>query len=70
VLVTGADIRGWLPGDNLFDDAVLVPGDLPRGDYGLSLGLVDLSTHEPRIRLAIDGRDADGWYALGKIRIQ
>ena len=70
VLVTSADIRGWLPGDNLYDDGVLVPGDLPAGDYNMSLALVDPATREPRIRLAIDGRDADGWYALGKIRIQ
>ena len=70
VLATEADIRGWLPGDNLYDDAVSVPGDLPPGDYGLSLALVEPSTREPCIRLAIDGRDADGWYALGKIRIQ
>ncbi len=70
VLVTEADIREWLPGDNLYDDAVVVPGELSPGDYGLSLALVDPSTREPRVRLAIDGKDADGWYGLGKIRIQ
>lgn len=69
-LATEADIRDWLPGDNLYDAAVSLPGDLTPGDYRLSLALVDPATREPRIRLAIDGRDPDGWYQLGKIRIQ
>jgi hypothetical protein len=70
VLDTAADIRKWLPGDNLYDDAVFVPADLPAGDYELSLGLLDPQTRQPKVKLAIAGMDADGWYTLGKIQIQ
>jgi hypothetical protein len=69
VLITEAEIRDWLPGDSLYDDTVSVPADLPAGEYALSLALVDPATRKPAIRLAIEGRDADGWYPLGKIRI-
>lgn len=70
VLDTAADIRKWLPGDNLYDDAVFVPANLPSGDYDLSLALLDPQTRLPKVKLAIAGMDADGWYTLGKIRIQ
>jgi hypothetical protein len=70
VLVTGADIRSWLPGDVLHDDRVFLPADLPEGDYQLQIGLVDPDTRAPRVRLAIEGRDAEGWYPLGPISVQ
>lgn len=75
VLLTGADIREWLPGDNLYDGAVFVPHDLPEGDYGLQLGLVEPlreldQTPQPAVDLAIEGRTDDGWYSVGKITIR
>jgi len=45
-----------------------VPADLPAGDYTLSLAIVD-ETRTPVVRLAIKGRDADGWYPLGRIQV-
>jgi len=30
---------------------------------------VDRLKHEPRVKLAIEGRMDDGWYQLGKIEI-
>jgi hypothetical protein len=70
VLATDADIRKWLPGDNLHDGAVFLPPDLPGGEYTLSLALVDPDTREPRVRLAIEGREPDGWYSLGTVRVR
>ena len=70
VLVTKADIRTWLPGDNLYDDAVFIPMDMPVGDYDLQIGIIDPVTNVPKIKLAIEGRDAEGWYTLGKIEIK
>ena len=32
VLLTAADIRDWLPGDNLCDNAVFLPLGMPEGD--------------------------------------
>ncbi|NOY37289.1 MAG: DUF4832 domain-containing protein [Chlorobi bacterium] len=70
VMITDADITTWLPGDNLYDDAVFVPYDMPAGEYILQVGIVDRQTHEPRVKLAIAGRDTEGWYTIGKIKIQ
>lgn len=70
LLFTGADITAWLPGDNLFDGAVNVPRNLPPGPYELALALVDLQSRQPRIKLAIAGRDDEGWYAMGKITVE
>ncbi len=69
VLLTDADIRNWLPGDSIYDDAVFVPSDLPAGEYEVELALLDRQTRIPRIKLAIEGLQSDGWYRLGKIRI-
>jgi hypothetical protein len=70
VIITGADINSWFPGDNLFDDAVFVPGDMPAGMYQLQIGIVDCQSHEPKVNLAIEGRDSLGWYSLGRIEIK
>lgn len=70
VLVTAADIRSWLPGDSLYDDRVFLPADLPEGEYQLQVGLVDPATRAPRVRLAIEGRDAEGWYPMGALAVQ
>jgi len=70
VLVTDVDITTWLPGDNLYDDAIFVPSDMPAGIYQLQIGIVDRQSHEPRVNLAIDGRNPEGWYPIGKIEIK
>jgi hypothetical protein len=70
VLVTGADIRKWLPGDNLYDDRVFIPWDMPAGEYDLQIGMIDPLTSEPAIHLAIEGKDIQGWYTLGQIKIE
>lgn len=69
VLLTDADTRQWLPGDNLYDNSVFVPGDLPAGEYDLQLAMVDPQTREPKVKLAISGIQPDGWYSMGKIRV-
>jgi hypothetical protein len=69
VLLTGADIRYWLPGDAIYDDAVFVPASMQSGTYDLQVGLLDLVSRRPKVKLAIEGIDPDGWYTLGPIRI-
>jgi hypothetical protein len=69
-LVTGADLRSWLPGDNLYDDAVVIPADTADGQYDLQIGVLDEQTEAPRVKLAIEGRQPDGWYNLGKVAVQ
>ncbi len=69
VLRTNADVRTWLPGDIVYDDAVFLPADLPAGEYDLGIAMLDAFTGLPRVKLAIAGLQPDGWYPLGKIRI-
>jgi hypothetical protein len=70
VMVTGADVRSWLPGDVAYDDAIFVPADMPAGDYRIGVALLGLDGKTPKVRLAIDGVGADGWYELGKVTVR
>ena len=74
VLLTEVDIRDWMPGDNLYNDAVFIPHDLPPGDYELEMALVEPVREadrepQPAIQLPVDARTEDGWYTLGNITI-
>jgi hypothetical protein len=69
-LVTGADLRSWLPGDNLYDSAVVIRENMAEGEYDLGIGILDERIDEPRVKLAIEGRRPDGWYGLGKIKVE
>jgi hypothetical protein len=64
------DLRTWLPGDAVFDGPLTVPGDLAPGDYRVQAAMLDPRTHAPAIRLAIEGRLADGWYDLGEVTVR
>ncbi len=65
-----ADVSSWLPGDSVVDEPVYIPGDLPSGSYHVRIALVDPDTGVPAIRLAIAGRQSDGWYDLGTLDVQ
>jgi len=66
---TPADIRQWLPGDALFESTLYVPDSLEPGQYRLGVAILDPRTGLPAIRIAIEGRQPDGWYDLGDIRV-
>lgn len=70
VIRADPDVRKWLPGDAVFDGTVYVPETLPPGTYRLRVALLDPRTGQPAIRLAIEGREADGWYGLGAIVVE
>jgi hypothetical protein len=69
ILITDADILTWMPGDNLYDNSVLVPSNMSRGEYDLQIGILDPLSNKPKVKLAISGKQPDGWYFLGKIKI-
>jgi hypothetical protein len=69
-MITDADVRSWFPGDNVYDDSVFIPRDMPAGKYQLQIGIVDSQSHEPKVSLAIAGRDPEGWYPVGTIDIR
>ena len=63
------DPRRWLPGDSLMDGTVRLPQTLPDGEYTVDVALIDPVTTKPAIQLAIRGTSDDGWYPLGKTRL-
>jgi len=67
VVPLDADVRQWLPGDAVVEGAFPVPRDLAPGRYLLRVALLDSSTRLPAVRLAIAGRQDDGWYQVGEI---
>lgn len=70
VLITDADINSWFPGDNLYDNAVFVPLYMPVGIYKFQISIVDTQSHKPKVNLAIEGKDTEGWYPLGNLEIK
>jgi hypothetical protein len=63
------DVSKWLPGDAVFDGSLYVPADLKEGTYDFRVAMLDPRSSKPAIRFAIAGRDADGWYREGQIRV-
>jgi hypothetical protein len=51
-------------------DTITLPMDIPPGVFDLSLAIVDESPSNPVVRLAIKGREQDGWYRLSQIRVE
>jgi hypothetical protein len=64
------DVRKWLPGDAVFDDSVYVPESLTDGTYDVRVAMLDPRTGKPAIRLAIEGRQDDGWYSAGSLTMK
>jgi len=69
-ILTNAEIREWLPGDNLYDNSIFIPKNFTPGYYTVQIGIVDPLSGKPKIQLAIEGKDDDGCYGLGKIKIE
>jgi hypothetical protein len=70
VLPACTDIRNWLPGDIVCDETLYIPFDMPLGTYQLEVAIVSPVSWEPRVKLAIEGRNEEGWYPIGNIKIQ
>jgi len=70
VIMLPADVRKWLPGDAVWDGSVSVPETLAPGVYRLRVALLDPRTELPAIKLAIQGRQPDGWYDLGELTLR
>lgn len=69
VMITDADITSWLPGDNLYDDAIFIPSYRPAGEYQIQISIIDPQPHQPKVKLEIEGRDTEGWYTLGILTV-
>ena len=63
------DVRKWLPGDDItLESSVWVP-NLEPGTYRVRVALVDPSSGQPAIKLAIQGRTEDNWHDVGAIEV-
>jgi len=69
VSLTGRSIRGWLPGTTNVTESLAAPREWRSGNYRLAVAVVDPSSREPAVRLAIEGRAEDGWYPLGVVKV-
>jgi len=36
----------------------------------MQIGIVDPQSHQPKVNLAIEGRNSEGWYSFGKLEIK
>jgi len=63
-----ADPPDLPPGDPITAElALTLPRALPAGEYELAVAVLDEQRKAPVVRLAIAGREDDGWYPLGRI---
>lgn len=68
---TSFDPRRFLRGGTYeVSSTFTLPADLPPGRYQLRMALVDPTTGEPAVRLAIQGQDAQGRYSLGEVVVE
>jgi hypothetical protein len=69
VIPLDTDVRQWLPGDSVYENTIAVPYDISPGRYPVRVAMLDPASHKPAIRLAIEGRQPDGWYQVGEITV-
>jgi hypothetical protein len=69
VLPTCAELLNWLPGDIVYDEKLYIPFDMPSGTYQLEIAIVSPVSYEPRVKLAIEGINKEGWYPMGKVEV-
>lgn len=64
------DLRDWLPGIHTLNLDLEIPPDIKPGRYNLALALIDPFSKEIAVKLAIEGRDSQGWYNLSEVEIE
>ncbi len=69
VVIGKQSVRSWLPGSVELREAISADAALPAGSASLAVALVD-GSGVPRVRLAIAGRDASGWYPLSTLTLK
>lgn len=67
---TGLNITAWLPGLSPVQSSLILPEDIPDGEYELGVAMLDPYSGKPGIRFANEGLDEDGWYRFSLIRIR
>lgn len=65
-----ADVTRWLPGKHMLNLDLAIPAEVKTGKYNLALALLDPYTNEAAVELAIEGRDARGWYNIAEVEVK
>jgi hypothetical protein len=63
------DVRKWLPGRYDLKIQGQVSKKAEPGRYHIAVAMLDTHTQKPAIQLAVEGRDAQGWYSVSEIEI-
>ncbi len=64
------DIRTWQPGKLIqLQGTMQLAGNIPAGDYNLRLAFVDPASGQPVLTLTITGRDTQGRYVIGPVKV-
>jgi len=58
-----------LPGRHQFSTSLVLPADAETGRYLVYFALLDPGTSAPVVKLAVDGRDAQGWYSWSAVNV-
>ena len=69
VLQSTNSIRGWLPGPRTTELSLNLGRSVQPGRYDVAVGVVDPINEAPAVRLAITGRDAQGWYPVSHLEV-
>lgn len=69
VLESSVDVRTWLPGETKHGETFALPSSLAPGTWKLAVGILG-TPGVPMLNLAIEGRNAAGWYPLSEIEIE
>ncbi len=68
--VAAADPREWLPGERTVNALLPIPASLSPGEYALAVALTDPTNQRQPLRLAMDAPAKQGWYQVGRVRIE
>ena len=63
-----ADIHQWMPGHTWFEEPVVIPRTLRRGETWVDLAIVG-DDGCPRVWFALDARTADGWHPVARMDV-
>jgi hypothetical protein len=69
VITSNESIRGWLPGARTVEASFPVPASLTPDRYEIAIGIVEPQGNTPAVRLAIEGRDTQGWYPISNVDV-
>ena len=63
------NVLKWLPGSHKLSTSISIPKLANKGRYAIYFALLDPYYKKPVIKLAVNGRDAQGWYSWSAFNV-